>query len=121
MHVPLMIDEAFYQDLMVRENNSYMILFEFLDSLDAFLDLADYKIRLVCFTKGKQTTPTIEFSSDLGDFINTGTGSFIWNVEGSRTQDKQGSYIYHADLIHTITNKEATFMYGMFTVINKNG
>jgi len=121
MNTPLVIDEAAYQDILVRESNTYSILLEFVDSDSIYIDLTNYTIKMRCFEKGRQTTPSIEFSSTLGDFVNTGTGNVLWNIDGSRTADKQGSYLYHIDLIHITTNKEATFMYGMFTVINKNG
>ena len=119
MHVPLLIDDASYQDLAVREGNSYIILLEFIDSEGNYLDVSEYNLRLLCFTKGRQTTPAIEFSSN--DFTHSGLGTVLWNIDGSKTINKQGSYIYHADLTHVNTGKEATYMYGMFTVINKNG
>lgn len=121
MNVPLVIDEAAYQDILVRENNTYSILLEFIDSDGIYIDLTDYTIKMLCFEKGRQTTPAIEFASALGDFVNTGIGNVLWNIAGIKTINKQGSYLYHIDLVHNVTNNEATFMYGMFTVINKNG
>jgi hypothetical protein len=120
MITPLVISKAGYQDLVVMENSYDFLQIDFTESDGTVLDITDYNFRLACFTQSKQTVPDIIFTSSAGDFVQVATGSILWTIYGSKTSGKEGSYTYFADLIHKVTGNENSFLYGMFTVINKN-
>jgi len=120
MNTPLVISKAGYQDLVILENDTLYIQIDFQEQDGSVIDITDYNFRVSCYVKGRQTTSDIIFTSLAGDFVQVATGSVLWNIDGSKTSGKQGSYVYFADIIHKTTNKEQSFLYGMFTVVNKN-
>lgn len=120
MNTPLIIDEAAYQDIVLREGNTHIVQIDFVDDNNIPIDLSDYKFQLSVNERSRQTIPDILFSTDDGDFVYVPTGSVLWTVNSNKTLNKEGSYNYNFDLVYSINNTRLTFLYGMFTIINKN-
>jgi hypothetical protein len=119
LNTPLIIDDAAYQDIVIREGSTHVVLLEFVDSENNYIDLTDYDFKISLYKKSRQVQPDLVFEGNDFSFIPQ-SGSIYWNIAGDKTLDREGVYLYYGDLIDKSTNSSLTCMYGMFTIINRN-
>ena len=119
MDVPLIIDNAAYQDIVIREGNSHVTLLEFWDAENNPIDLTGYDFKIYLYKRSRQQEPDITFEGNDFYIVPT-SGSILWKIGGEKTKGKEGVYIYHGDLIDTSTFESLTCLYGKFTIIDKN-
>jgi len=110
------LDIASTLDITCRRYDTFKLDMDWTDSNDAAINLLSYTFKMQVRKKSNSSTASLTIED--ASFTKTATGDLTISVPSASMNMKGGNYVYDLQATHTGTSDIATWLVGLFIVVD---